>query len=130
MSIDVEPSSTTVRDAVFQFFQFMRACDATKSLVSPGSTELPMLRDFADDFEYVLGLQEASFVGMADGYAQATQNAAFVNLHSAAGVDNATGNIYRAFRNQGPMVIEAGRQSRASRQYDAYLNARRATELP
>lgn len=88
-----------------------------------------MLRDFPDDFEYVLGLQEASVVGMADGYAQATQNAAFVNLHSAAGVGNAMGNIYTAFKNQTPMVIVAGQQSRSIQQFDAYLNARRATEL-
>ena len=33
---------------------------------------------------------------MADGYAQATRNAGFVNLHSAAGVGNALGNIYTA----------------------------------
>ena len=30
---------------------------------------------------------------MADGYAQATGNAAIVNLHSAAGVGHAIGNI-------------------------------------
>ena len=39
---------------------------------NPGSTELPMLADFPDDFRYVLGLQEAVAVGMADGYAQAS----------------------------------------------------------
>ena len=39
---------------------------------NPGSTELPMLADFPDDFRYVLGLQEAVAVGMADGFAQAT----------------------------------------------------------
>ena len=39
---------------------------------NPGSTELPMLRDFPDDFRYVLGLQEAVVVGMADGFAQAS----------------------------------------------------------
>ena len=39
---------------------------------NPGSTELPMLADFPDDFRYVLGLQEAVVVGMADGYAQAS----------------------------------------------------------
>jgi benzoylformate decarboxylase len=56
----------------------------------------------------VLGLQEASVVGMADGYAQATRNAGFVNLHSGAGVGNALGNIYTAHRNQTPLVITAG----------------------
>jgi len=47
------------------------------------------LSDWPDDIDYVLGLQEASVIGMADGYAQATRNAGFVNLHSAAGVGNA-----------------------------------------
>ena len=62
---------------------------------------------------YVLGLQEASVVGMADGYAQATRNAGFVNLHSGAGVGNALGNIYTAHRNQTPLVITAGQQARS-----------------
>ena len=53
-------------------------------------------------FRYVLGLQEAVVVGMADGYAQATRNAAFVNLHSAAGVGHAMGNIFTAYRNRTP----------------------------
>ena len=39
---------------------------------NPGSTELPMLADFPEDFRYVLGLQEAVAVGMADGFAQAS----------------------------------------------------------
>ena len=38
---------------------------------NPGSTELPMSRDFPGDFRYVLGLQESVVVAMADGYAQA-----------------------------------------------------------
>ena len=63
---------------------------------NPGSTELPFFREFPDDFRYVLGLQESVVVGMADGYAQATRNAALVNLHSAAGVGHAMGNIFTA----------------------------------
>ena len=61
----------------------------------------------------MLGLQEASVIGMADGYAQATRNAGFVNLHSGAGVGNALGNIYTAHRNQTPLVITAGQQARS-----------------
>ena len=49
---------------------------------------------------------------MADGYAQATRNAAFVNLHSAVGVGHALGSIFTAMRNQTPLVITAGQQSR------------------
>ncbi len=39
---------------------------------NPGSTELPMLSEFPADFRYILGLQEAVAVGIADGYAQAS----------------------------------------------------------
>jgi benzoylformate decarboxylase len=78
----------------------------------------------------VLGLQEASVIGMADGYAQATRNAGFVNLHSAAGVGNALGNIYTAHRNQTPLVITAGQQARSILPLQAFLYAERATEFP
>jgi benzoylformate decarboxylase len=41
---------------------------------NPGTTELPLLEALAEasDIQYVLALQEATAVGMADGYAQAT----------------------------------------------------------
>src|SRR5215475_6419142 len=97
---------------------------------NPGSTELPFLSDWPDDIDYVLALQEASAVGMADGYAQATRNAGFVNLHSAAGVGNALGNIYTAHRNQTPLVITAGQQARSILPLQAFLQAERASEFP
>jgi benzoylformate decarboxylase len=97
---------------------------------NPGSTELPFLSDWPDDIDYVLGLQEASVIGMADGYAQATRNAGFVNLHSAAGVGNALGNIYTVYRNQTPLVITAGQQARSIMPLQAFLYAERASEFP
>jgi benzoylformate decarboxylase len=97
---------------------------------NPGSTELPFLSNWPDDIDYVLGLQEASVIGMADGYAQATRNAGFVNLHSAAGVGNALGNIYTAHRNQTPLVITAGQQARSILPLQAFLYAERAAEFP
>ena len=100
----------TVRDAVLDL---MRRLDMTSVFANPGSTELPMFRDFPADFRYVLGLQEAVVVGMADGYAQASGKAALVNLHSAAGVGNAMGNIFTAFRNRTPLIITAGQQARS-----------------
>ena len=60
-------SSTTVRDTVLQL---LRSFGMTTIFGNPGSTELPMFRDFPADFRYVLGLQESLVVGMADGYAQ------------------------------------------------------------
>lgn len=97
---------------------------------NPGSTELPMFRDFPGDFRYVLGLQESVVVGMADGYAQALRKASFVNLHSAAGVGHAMGNIFTAFKNQTPMIVTAGQQSRSILPFDPFLFAANPTELP
>jgi benzoylformate decarboxylase len=97
---------------------------------NPGSTELPMFRDFPEDFRYVLGLQEAVVVGMADGYAQATRRAAIVNLHSAAGVGNAMGNIFTAYMNRTPLIITAGQQARSILPFDPFLYSAQPTELP
>jgi benzoylformate decarboxylase len=119
--------SVTVKDATFGL---LRAFGIKKVFGNPGSTELPFLSDWPDDIDYVLGLQEASVVGMADGYAQATRNAGFVNLHSGAGVGNALGNIYTAHRNQTPLVITAGQQARSILPLQAFLYAERASEFP
>jgi benzoylformate decarboxylase len=120
-------TSVTVKQATLGL---LRAFGIKKVFGNPGSTELPFLADWPDDIDYVLGLQEASVIGMADGYAQATRNAAFVNLHSAAGVGNALGNIYTAHRNQTPMVITAGQQARSILPLQAFLYAERASEFP
>ncbi|MBR1191116.1 benzoylformate decarboxylase [Bradyrhizobium sp. AUGA SZCCT0160] len=122
-----ETKSTTVKDATFNL---LRAFGVKKVFGNPGSTELPFLSDWPDDIDYVLGLHEASVVGMADGYAQATRNAGFVNLHSAAGVGNALGNIFNAYRNQTPIVITAGQQARSIMPLLPFLFAERATEFP
>src|SRR3982074_1359241 len=122
-----DSKAITVKDATFGL---LRAFGIKKMFGNPGSTELPFLSDWPDDIDYVLGLQEASVIGMADGYAQATRNAGFVNLHSAAGVGNALGNIYTAHRNQTPLVITAGQQARSIVPLQAFLYAERAAEFP
>jgi len=119
--------SVTVKQATIDL---LRAFGIRRVFGNPGSTELPFLSDWPDDIDYVLALQEASAVGMADGYAQATRNAGFVNLHSAAGVGNALGNIYTAHRNQTPLVITAGQQARSILPLQAFLYAERASEFP
>jgi benzoylformate decarboxylase len=119
--------ATTVKQSTLEL---LRAFGIKKVFGNPGSTELPFLADWPDDIDYVLGLQEASVVGMADGYAQATRNAGFVNLHSAAGVGNALGNVYTAHRNQTPLVITAGQQARSILPLQAFLQAERASEFP
>jgi len=122
-----ETSRPTVRHAVIQL---LRDFNMTTIFGNPGSTELPLFLDFPPDFRYQLGLQEAVVVGMADGYAQATRNAAFINLHSAAGVGNAMGAIFTAYKNGTPLVITAGQQARAILPYDPFLSSANAAELP
>ena len=70
---DQSPHRPTVREA---FIRLMRDFGIDTVFGNPGSTELPMFREFPQDMRYVLGLQESVVVGMADGYAQATGNAA------------------------------------------------------
>ena len=54
----------------------------------------------------------------------------FVNLHSAAGVGHAMGNIFTAHKNRTPMVITAGQQARSILPFDPFLFSAQATELP
>ncbi|MBH0065129.1 benzoylformate decarboxylase [Psychrobacter sp. SZ93C1] len=124
-------SSMQHTDTVQQVtFRLMRELNMTKVFGNPGSTELNFLNDFPEDFEYILALQESSVVAMADGYAQASGNAAFVNLHSAVGVGHALGNIFTAYRNHTPLVITAGQQSRSILPFAPYLGADHAADFP
>mgnify|MGYP003704670127 CR=1 FL=1 len=54
----------TVREATFRLLESL---GIDKVFGNPGSTELPMFRDFPSRFSYVLGLQESVVIGMADG---------------------------------------------------------------
>jgi benzoylformate decarboxylase len=117
----------TVREATFDLF---RAHGMTTIFGNPGSTELPMLKDFPEDFSYVLGLQELVVVGMADGFAQASGRPAHVNLHTAPGVGNAIGGISNAQANRSPLLITAGQQVRPQITMEASLTNRDAVFAP
>src|SRR5262244_3690288 len=77
---------------------------------NPGTTELPLMDAFATetDIRYVLGLQEAAIVAMADGYAQASGKLAVVNLHVAPGLGNGMGMLYDAQKAASPILVTAG----------------------
>ncbi len=79
---------------------------------NPGSTEMPLMDALVDapDITYVLGLQEATAVGMADGWALATGRAAFVNLHAMGGLGNAMGVLVASKASETPLVVTAGQQ--------------------
>ncbi len=117
----------TIREATFDL---LRSHGMTTIFGNPGSTELPMLADFPEDFTYVLGLQELVVMGMADGYAQATGRPTHVNLHTAPGVGNAVGGIFNAQANKSPLVITAGQQVRAQIMIEANLTNRDAILAP
>src|SRR5213080_3179096 len=118
---------TTVRDATYDL---LRRHGMTTIFGNPGSTELPMLAEFPADFRYVLGLQEAVVVGMADGFAQASGRPAFVNLHTAPGLGNAMGAIFNAQANKSPLLVTAGQQARSLMTLQANLTNRDAARMP
>ena len=120
-------SASTVREATYEL---LRAHGITTMFGNPGSTELSFLADFPDDFTYVLALQEAVAVGMADGWAQTSGRPAFVNLHTTPGVGHAMGSIVNARDNRAPMVVTAGQQSRSMMALNALLTNQDATTLP
>jgi benzoylformate decarboxylase len=111
-------------------YDLLRALKLTTIFGNPGSTEQPFLKNFPDDFQYILGLQEASVVAMADGFAQATRHPTLVNLHTSAGTGNGMGNIMTAFLNKTPLIITAGQQTREMILCEPMLTNRDETTLP
>jgi benzoylformate decarboxylase len=79
---------------------------------NPGTTELPLIDALVEtpDIRYILALQEASAVAMADGYAQAARRPGFLNLHTAGGLGHGLGNLLNASVSQTPLVVTAGQQ--------------------
>jgi len=79
---------------------------------NPGTTELPLIDALIDTprIKYIWGLQEASVVAMADGYAQASGKPGFVNLHTAGGLGHGLGNLLNARTSGTPLVVTAGQQ--------------------
>jgi benzoylformate decarboxylase len=77
---------------------------------NPGTTELPLMDALAAETElrYVLALQEAPAMAMADGYAQASGGLAAVNLHVAPGLGNALGMLYNAQKAGSAILVTAG----------------------
>ena len=79
---------------------------------NPGTTELPLMDALVDapGLQYILALQEASAVAMADGYAQAARRPGFLNLHTAGGLGHGMGNLLNVSVSQTPLVVTAGQQ--------------------
>src|ERR1700733_1180089 len=117
----------TVHEATYNL---LRRLDLTTVFGNLGSTEEPFLKNFPKDFQYVLGLREASAVATAVGFALGTKKPVLVNLHSGAGTGNGMCNIMTAFQNKTPLIITAGQQTREMVLGDAYLTNRDETVFP
>lgn len=116
----------TVRDVTFQLLE---QHGMTTIFGNPGSNELPFLVGLPANFRYVLGLHEGTVLAMADGYAQAGGQPAFVNLHAASGTGNAMGMLTNAAIARTPLVITAGQQVRSAVGLNAMLANIEATQL-
>jgi benzoylformate decarboxylase len=94
------------------FLDLLKQEGVTVMFGNPGTTELPLMDAFAveHDIRYILGLQEASLMAMADGYAQASGGLAVLNLHVAPGLGNAMGMLYDAMKANSPVLVTAGQQ--------------------
>ena len=117
----------TVHDVTYDL---LRSLGLTTVFGNPGSTEQTFLKNFPDDFTYVLGLQEASVVAMADGFAQSTGTPALVNVHTAAGTGNAMGSLVAAYKGNTPLIVTAGQQTREMVLCEPYLSNKDETLLP
>jgi benzoylformate decarboxylase len=94
------------------FIELLKAEGIAQIFGNPGTTELPIMHALADhpDMGYVLGLQEAIVVAMADGYARASGKLAACNVHVAPGLGNAIGALYTAHVSGTPIIVTAGQQ--------------------
>jgi benzoylformate decarboxylase len=121
------PTVKTVQDVTYDLF---RSLGLTTVFGNPGSTEETFLKNFPDDFTYVLGLQEASVLAMADGFAQSTGRPALVNVHTSAGLGNAMGSLVAAYKGNVPLIVTAGQQTREMLLCEPYLTNRDETLFP
>lgn len=82
---------------------------------NPGTTELPLMDALAaePDLRYVLGLQEAALMAMADGYAQASGRLTVLNVHVTPGLGNAMGMLYNAQKAASPILVTAGQHEQS-----------------
>jgi benzoylformate decarboxylase len=103
------PPTITGRTA---FTKLLAQEGVTHLFGNPGTTELAIMEAMSQQsaIDYVLGLQESVVVGMADGYARASNKLAACNVHVAPGLGNAMGALYNAKFYGSPVLITAGQQ--------------------
>ncbi len=97
----------------YAFLDQLVADGVTHVFGNPGSTEeafMDALQDYPH-IQYILALHESVAVGIADGYARASGQPSFLQLHINPGLGNAMGMLYNAYRTHTPMVVYAGQHS-------------------
>ena len=97
------------RDA---FLALLESEGVTHLFGNPGTTELPIMAALPERpaIGYVMALQEALVVAMADGYSRASGNLSACNVHVAPGLGNAMGSLYNAKWIGSPVIVTAGQQ--------------------
>ena len=92
------------------FLDLLRQEGVSHIFGNPGTTELPLMDGLVAEtgIRYVLALQEAAVVAMADGYVQASGRLTVVNVHVAPGLGNALGMLYDAQKAGTPLLVTAG----------------------
>jgi benzoylformate decarboxylase len=92
------------------FLEILKSEGVSVMFGNPGTTELPLMDGLAREpaIRYVLALQEAVAIAMADGYAQASGGLAAVNVHVSPGLGNAMGMLYDAYKAGSPLLLTAG----------------------
>ena len=82
---------------------------------NPGTTELPLMDALAREerIRYILALQEAVAIAMADGYSQASGKLGVVNVHTSPGLGNAMGMLYDAYEAGSPLLVTAGQHDQS-----------------
>ena len=115
------------RPGKIAMFEQFAADGISRVFGNPGTVEQGFLDvlEQLPGFDYVLALQEAAVVGIADGYARASGGPAVVQLHTGVGLGNGIGMLYQARRGHSPLVVIAGE---AGIRYDA-MDSQMAVDL-
>ena len=97
------------------FLQILKQEGVSVMFGNPGTTELPLMDGLAREpgIHYVLALQEAVAIAMADAYAQAAGGLGAVNVHVSPGLGNAMGMLYDAMKSGAPLLLTAGQHDQA-----------------
>src|SRR5260370_18541041 len=109
------PSAMAYLSGKQAFLEILKTEGVSVMFGNPGTTELPLMDGLAREpgIRYVLALQEAVAISMADAYAQAHGGLAAVNVHVSPGLGNAMGMLYDAYKAHSPLLLTADPHSQS-----------------